>query len=106
MQPIVKDAHGIVRFKKNKIVTFLLDEASAGRKCDLNRLGVQDFDQEDWEQFYQLIGYPLCGYHELSCISDEACHEATKAAKKIAPDAGGCRDKGCEIHSGVKRERP
>ena len=105
MQPIITDKRGVARFKENAIVRFLLDEASEGRKCDLNRLAVRDFCQSDWEQFYQLIGYSICGYHELSMVSDDACLEASAAARQVLPGAGGCRDTGCEIHVGVARER-
>jgi hypothetical protein len=111
MQPFVKDEHGVVRFKKNRIVDFLLDEASAGRKCDLNDLArrshqLRAFTQDEWCQFYQLIGYSLCGYHELSNVPDDAAKAASAAAKAAFPDldVGGCRDCGCEIHCGVERE--
>jgi len=33
MQPIIKDEQGRARFLANRIVRFLLDEASEGRKC-------------------------------------------------------------------------
>jgi hypothetical protein len=105
MQPIIKDKNGRARFKENAIVRFLLDEASDGRKCDLNRLAVRDFPQADWEQFYQLIGYSLHGYHELSNVSDESAKEATLAARKVIPGVEACRDVGCSIHCGVERER-
>lgn len=106
MQEIVKDQDGHARFRENGIVRFLLDEATAGRRCDLNRLAGRNFKQRDWEQFYQLIGYSLAGYHELSNVSDESALEATDAAKKVMPEAGGCRDEGCGcgIHAGVPRE--
>lgn len=106
MQPVIKDKNGHARFKENAIVRFLLDEASAGRKCDLNRLAVRDFVQSDWEQFYQLIGYSLSGYHELSNVSDHSAIEATKEAQAVLPGASGCRDHGCEIHIGVAQQAP
>lgn len=102
MQPIIKDAQGIIRFKENKLVRALLDE-SQRRGFGLNELAMKPFSQADWEQFNQLIGYSLCGYHELSFVSDESCAEATAAAKKVSPDAGGCRDDGCPLHVGVPR---
>lgn len=104
MQPIIKDKGGRPRFQANAIVRFLLDEASEGRKCDLNRLARRDFTQADWEQFYQLIGYSLHGYHELSMVSDESAKEATAAAQALFPGVQACRDIGCELHCGVERE--
>jgi hypothetical protein len=61
MQPTVIDGHGVLRFKQNAIVRFLLD---AGPH-DLNQLGVMQFSEEDRRQFAQLIGYSVCGYEEL-----------------------------------------
>lgn len=103
MQPLFKDDKGVIRFKENKIVRTLLDE-SEKRKFGLNELAVRDFTQADWEQFYQLIGYSLRGYHELSFVSDEAARKATEEAKKLDPKYAGCRDVGCQIHCGVERE--
>lgn len=100
MQPIIKDENGTVRFKENCLVRTLLDEARK-RGFTLNDLAVREFTQADWEQFYQLIGYSLVGYHELSNVSDLACAEASKVAGSLFPAASGCRDHGCEIHLGV-----
>ena len=51
MQPLEVDSAGIIRFKKNNIVDFLLYHS----KYDLNDLQKLDFSNEDWEQFNQLI---------------------------------------------------
>lgn len=104
MRPIImKD--GIVRFRENVLVRALLAEAQK-RGFGLNELVGVSATQEDQEQFAQLIGYSLSGYHELSYVSDEAA----LAASKVAADAGfppsGCRDDGCEIHLGVEKESP
>lgn len=99
MQPFVRDKHGTVRFKRNAIVEHLLDHGGIG----LNELADGDFSQDDWEQFSQLIGYSLCGFHELSHVSDATAAEASRAAKEQGFEAGGCRDDGCEIHCGVER---
>ena len=108
MQPLVL-VKGVMRFKENAIVRRLLDE-STKRGYSLNEIArdgicLETFSQADWEQFYQLIGYSLGGYHELSQVSDESALEATEAAKKVSPEAAGCRDIGCGMHIGVKRER-
>ena len=104
MQPFVIYNDGVVRFKMNSVVDRLLEESQA-RGFGLNELACCDgLSQEDWEQFYQLIGYSLCGYHELSRVSDESAMEATKEAKKQGFDVEGCRDSGCSIHCGVERE--
>ena len=95
MQPMIND-NDVVRFKANAIVCYLLDKGG----IDINHLAstLDKFSQDDWEQFFQLIGYSLCGFHELSRVSDQTCFEASKAAGST-----GCRDHGCGIHLGVKR---
>lgn len=110
MQPVAEDKHGVVRFRSNKIVRELLDrDTERGRtypdypaRTDggLNWIGEQDFPQADEEQFAQLIGYSICGYHELSYVSDESAARASALAREVMPEAGGCRDEGCPIHGG------
>lgn len=90
MQPVVRDESGVLRFRANAIVRHLLDHGG----IDL------DFSQEDREQFAQLIGYSISGYHELSYVSDESAAQASALARGIALSAGGCRDAGCPVHGG------
>jgi hypothetical protein len=95
MQSVERDAHGVARFRVNELVRFLLDEATEGRKCDMNRLAVQDFPQEDREQFAQLIGYSIGGYSELSYVSDRSYEAAERKAIKALDGAGkGCGENG------------
>lgn len=67
IQPLEYDDNGVLRFKCNEIVRFLLDASAYG----LNELATMDFSQNDREQFAQLIGYSLVGFAELSYVSDE-----------------------------------
>lgn len=118
MQPVVNDEHGVLRFRENAIVRYIVDHAAdvvhpgahaidpdTGRpyhqgKLDLNKIAMRDFSQEDREQFAQLMGYSVAGYHELSYVSDESATRASALAREIAPrTGGGCRDAGCPIHS-------
>lgn len=100
MQGIVlKD--GAVRFRENAIVRKLLNETP----MKLNELAGMTFPQKDWEQFYQLIGYSLSGYHELSNVSDQSAFQATQAARQAGFEFSGCRDTGCPVHIGVVREK-
>jgi hypothetical protein len=48
----------------------------------MNTLSCIDFSQEDREQFAQLIGYSLCGFSDLSYVSDETYYKAEKSLKK------------------------
>ena len=85
-QPLKKDAQGVIRFKANEIVRYLLDNGG----IDLNQLACLDFTDEDRQQFAQLIGYSLSGYGELSYVSDEAydaAEEHSAALRGNAPAA-------------------
>lgn len=75
LQPLVKDEQGTVRFKRNKIVRFLLDAGP----YDLNKLACMDWSQEDWEQLAQLIGYSLSGFGELSYVTDKTYNQAAES---------------------------
>lgn len=105
MQPFVMD-QGVVRFKPNKIVQKLLEVADRAG-WTLNNLAVEmangRFTQDDYEQFSQLHGYSLCGFHELSGVSDATAKKASKAAQEQFDDQTihGCRDSDCAIHCGV-----
>jgi hypothetical protein len=76
IQPIEKDDKGILRFKENKMVVYLLYHGG----IDLNKLAVLNFSNEDRQQFAQLIGYSLDGYGELSYVSDDAYEAAIMMA--------------------------
>lgn len=72
IQPLVLDEQGVLRFKKNKIVEFLLDNGG----IDLNQIGMGDFSREDREQFAQLIGYSYSGAGDLDYTSNEVLDTA------------------------------
>ncbi len=100
MQPFV-DRGNVIRFKQNAIVRHLLDNGG----IDLNQIAMLPFSQDDRVQFAQLIGYSLCGFHELSDVPDSVAIAATQAAKAQGfKMAFGCRDEGCQIHCGVEEE--
>ncbi len=68
IQPIVRDPAGVVRFRENRIVRDLLEEAP----YDLNEIAVRQYSPEDRMQFAQLIGYSISGYADLQFVSDES----------------------------------
>lgn len=103
MQPVVK-TDGVLRFRSNAIVRYLLDLAREHKIADLNSLAERDFSQADREQFAQLIGYSISGYHELPYVSDDSAAQASSLAHAVDPAAAaGCRDRGCPIHGGTLR---
>ena len=79
MQPLIMDENNTVRFKSNKIVSYLLDKGG----ITLNDLAVMPFSQDDKEQFAQLIGYSIKGYFELSYVSDESCNRAVELMDEL-----------------------
>jgi len=106
IQPVIKDEDGIPRFRENAIVRYLLDLARKHKIADLNSLADLPFSQDDREQFMQLIGYTITGYHELSFVSDESAAQASALAHTADPKAAkGCRDAGCPVHGGGKKAR-
>lgn len=79
IQPLAKDADGVVRFKLNTIVQFLLESGP----FDLNDLAGRGFPTEDWRQFAQLIGYSLDGFATLSYADDDTVSAARLMADGI-----------------------
>jgi len=72
IQPLYIDSEGTLRFKKNEIVDYILENGG----IDLNQIAQMTFSQDDREQFAQLIGYSLSGYGDLSYVSDETWYAA------------------------------
>lgn len=59
IQPLERDKQGVIRFKSNSIVKYLL--ANGGLDLnDLHRVEAE-FTKDDWDQFHQLIGYSHSG---------------------------------------------
>lgn len=81
IQPIVKDPRGVVRFKPNKIVQYLLDHGG----INMNDIAILEFPRADQVQFAQLIGYSVSGFGDLPYVTDEDY----EAAQTIAE---GCED--------------
>lgn len=78
MQPIYRAPDGVIRFKENRIITWLVSNRS-----NLNEIAMQGFPQEDMEQFWQLLGYSVSGYGDLSFISPETVSKADCIAESI-----------------------
>ena len=83
MQPLVKGSDGIVRFKENKVVRFLLDKGKM-HGVDMNTLAIMPFDQDDREQFLQLIGYSLSGFEEMSSVRASSKDRAMEQAAGLS----------------------
>lgn len=94
LQPVEKDPGGTIRFKGNAIVRYLLDT----HKNNLNDLACMPFSNEDRMQFAQLLGYSVCGFCDLSYVSDavrdaaDAEAESFLEAQKALPPLEGWPD--------------
>jgi hypothetical protein len=75
MQPLVSDDQGVTRFRRNKIVDYLLEWARP-KGMGLNELRAIGFDDDEWQQLTQLIGYSLSGWGTLSFVDDAAWDRA------------------------------
>lgn len=75
IQPLIDDGKGVTRFKKNQIVSDLLDFAQE-RGFGLNEIVRGKYEREDREQFAQLIGYSHSGAGDLGYVSDEVWQAA------------------------------
>lgn len=81
IQPLQME-DGVLRFKRNKIVEYLLDHGG----IDMNKLAMLEFSQEDREQFAQLIGYSHSGSGDLGYVSDEVWCAAQETYEKGVPE--------------------
>ncbi len=65
MHPIERDKDGILRFKANRLVRFLLDEYQPGLNDLWQRHGQRYFSRAEMQAVYRDMGYSLGGYHEI-----------------------------------------
>lgn len=89
IQPLVTDEKGVVRFKANAIVRYLLDNGG----ITMNDLAVQDFPREDREQFSQLIGYSHSGASDLGYMSSEVLDAAKEMSTNVSINELEARNK-------------
>jgi hypothetical protein len=81
MQPLVK-VDGTICFRANPVVRQMLNICKANG-MGLNELLIPNYPQRDVEQFYQLIGYSLDMYEELSFISDRSVAMAKRRVRQL-----------------------
>jgi len=78
IQPLCFDKFGVLRFKENKIISFMLEAGERGEKFDMNSLGTMDFSDEDREQLAQLIGCSVSDFGDLNYVSNETWKRANE----------------------------
>lgn len=78
-QPVEWDGNGVIRFKENAIVRYLLDNGG----IDMNHLARVPFLRSDRVQFAQLIGYSVSGFGELSYVDGHDWASADRARRRL-----------------------
>lgn len=82
MQPLYLDGMGTVRFKMNRIVRYLKDHGG----IDLDMLARiahrEEFSEDDYTQFMQLIGYSVSGFCDMD-VSEDMKDQAWDLAQTI-----------------------
>jgi hypothetical protein len=89
-QPIGFAEDGVIRFKENKIISWMLEMGGAGKKFDLNDIAIKrhtgEFSTEDMVQLDQLIGYSVSGFGDLSYVPEEEVVECDGIAATVFKD--------------------
>lgn len=84
MQPIGFAEDGVLRFKKNEIIEFLVDS----KQWDLDQIFLMVrngmFCKEDAAQLMQLVGYSVSGYGELNVSPRESVYKADAIAEELS----------------------
>lgn len=81
IQPVVWK-EGVIRFKQNALVNYLLDWSSR-HGCNMNDLILIDFSRDDRTQFAQLIGYSVSGAGDLPYFDRTVLDAADREAEKL-----------------------
>lgn len=82
MQPLVTDEDGVVRFKQNRIVQYLLDSGHVDLNALARHVAHGLFDPWEWEQLNQLIGYSVSGFGDGN-HRPETVQEADAAVEQL-----------------------
>ena len=80
MQKLYRDQTGVIRFRENAIVRYLLDTHGL---ANMNTLALIPFTKADREQFAQLIGYSVSGAGELDYVANKTIRKAVLRAQEI-----------------------
>ncbi len=80
MQPLEFDKEGVIRFKQNAIVRFLL---ASHPEEDLNTISIRGFSTEDYIQLMQLIGYSVSGFGDLDLVTNEELNQIDEMAEEM-----------------------
>ena len=86
MQPVEMADDGVIRFKANKIIRWLYNLPKDRPIPDLNEISIiaqTSGWEDDMVQFWQLLGYSVSGYGDLSFVPPEIIERADAEAETI-----------------------
>lgn len=84
MQPLERDEAGVIRFKRNKIVEWLLSTGPLDLNAIAAKVMAGQYSKDDYTQLMQLIGYSVSGFGNLSdYVRKEAIRQADRKAAKL-----------------------
>lgn len=87
MQPLVVDSKGTVRFKKNQIVTDLLNRITTATENHITKKVIEgEYSRDDYNQLMQLVGYSVSGYGDLDLIDPNVAARASEIAEGMRGD--------------------
>lgn len=80
----------VIRFKENKIVSWMLDMGREGKKFDLHDIVMKhyngEFSNEDLIQLDQLIGYSVSSFGDLSYVPEEEAERCDEIAASLCEE--------------------
>jgi len=81
MREVILDDRGTARFKANAVVEWLFNT----QRISLNDIAMyrDQFPAEDVEEFWQMLGYSVIGYGDLSFAQPETVEQADEAAYRL-----------------------
>lgn len=83
MRELYKDQRGVVRFKPNAIVNWLVDTGRVSLNDIVENQPPGGWPVEDQEEFWQMINYSVGGYGDLSFIRPETIDDAYEAMNRL-----------------------
>lgn len=93
LQPIVTDDHGVIRFKKNHLIDWMVEI------LNLNEIARHQHTQEDYDQLLQLVGYSVSGAPlSAECRSRVDLAEDGKHESYHAGFVAGCQHMATSAH--------
>jgi hypothetical protein len=82
---IYRDTNNTLRFRKNEIVAYLMDQSTRAG-VDMHDLAqIRQFSEEDWKQFTQLLGFSLRGWGEFEFVTSRDITEAEESVEGKDP---------------------